>query len=473
MNSKTILSSIRVTLSKSAFVFISLILTQHIAFADLRYVRGKVLHFLRTPQAVENTLKEGLDYQWIEDGVLEIQDGKIASTGPWKQYEKKLKKGTKVDHYKNGVIVPGFIDSHVHFPQTTMIAAPGGDLFQWLTLYTFPFEKRLSDKTYADKTAEAFIHELLKNGTTSAMAFATIYPQAVDALFEAAEKRKMRLITGKVVGDRNLPDFLIETPDQAYQASKELIKKWHQKPGTRLLYSISPRFVPTTTEAMFEKMGALKKEFPDTHVHTHISETVRDVEWSKELSGRELYLDSYEKHGLIGKGTLLAHGVYLKDQEMKRMSETNTGVAFCPTSNLFLGSGLFNLQKAEAHGMRVGMGTDVGAGTSFSMLQTLNEAYKVLQLQKQDMTALKGLYLATLGSAQALGIDQFVGNFTPGKEADFVVLDFEGATPLMQRRMEFSRSLEERLFGLMILGDDRSVLATYIAGEIQYLAPKQ
>lgn len=454
------------------FIFVFVFFSQHTAFADLRYVRGKILHFLKTPNAEENTLKENLDYQWIEDGVLEIQAGKIASIGPWNEYEKKLRKDAKIDHFKKGLIVPGFIDSHVHFPQTTMIAAPGGDLFQWLTLYTFPFEKRLSDKSYADKTAEAFINELLKNGTTTAMAFATIYPQAIDALFEAAEKRKMRLITGKVVGDRNLPDFLIETPEQAYNASKELIKKWHQKAGTRLLYSISPRFVPTTTEAMFEKMGALKKEFPDTYVHTHISETVRDVEWTKDLSGRSSYLDSYEKHSLIGKGSLLAHGVYLTDQEMKRMGETDTGVAFCPTSNLFLGSGLFNLGKAESNGMRVGMGTDVGAGTSFSMLQTLNEAYKVLQLQKQNMTALKGFYLATLGSAKALGIEQYVGNFVPGKEADFVVLDFEGATPLMKNRMDFSKNLEEKLFGLMMLGDDRSVQATYVAGEVQYRAKK-
>jgi guanine deaminase len=426
-----------------------------------KFIRGKILHFL-------NNSNDELDYEYFADGLLEIANGHIARIDHWHHFQDQLSDLSQVKHYTDGLIMPGFIDAHMHLANLDALATPADELFSWLNNYIFPAEKRLSDPDYATKISEFFIQQMLHNGTTSAMVFNTIYSHAVDALFNAAEKRNMRLITGKTVGDRNLPDYLLELPEAAYIESKHLIQKWHKKPKTRLLYAITPRFVPTTTDALFEQLSQLKIEFPDLHVHTHISETVKDVEWTKTLTGLSSYLSTYEKYGLVTKGTLLAHGIYLTEDEMQRIAKANAGVAFCPTSNLFLGSGLFNLQKANACHMQVGLGSDLGAGTSFSLLQTLNEGYKTLRLQEQVLPALEGFYLSTLGSAKALGIDNYVGNLECGKEADFIVLDLLGATPLIKRRMSMATTLEEKLLILMMLGDERSICATYVAGKMQY-----
>ncbi|HLX53326.1 MAG TPA: guanine deaminase, partial [Aquella sp.] len=339
---------------------------------------------------------------------------------------------------------------------------------QWLNKYTFPFEKKLNNQKYAEDVASFFIDELLRNGTTTAMIFSTRYPVAVDAIFAAAEKKNMRIITGKVMADRNLPDYLIESPEHAYQETNSLIKKWHQKPGTRLLYAITFRFAPTTSEAMFEKLSQLKQDYPDAYMYTHISENQQETNWSNKLFNTKNYLAIYDRYHLLGEKTLLAHGVYLSKEELDRINVTNTAVSFCPTSNLFLGSGLFNLAKAEEAGVNVGLGTDVGGGTSFSLLQTLNEAYKILQLQNQNLSAFEGFYLATLGGAKALNLDDKLGNFATGKEADFVILNLDGATPLLKRRLSKAINLEEKLFILMTLGDDRSILSTYVDGKLVY-----
>lgn len=436
-----------------------------IALADTTYVRGKLLHFLDNP----DTSSKFKSHQFFDDGILIIKDGKISKIGNWQQLKKDIPRDAKVSWYKNGLILPGFIDTHVHYPQLDMIAAnSGGHLLQWLDKYTFPFEKKLSDKRYAQDVASFFLDELLRNGTTTAMIFATRYPVAVDALFAAAEKRNMRIITGKVMADRNLPDYLIESPDHAYQETNSLIKKWHQKPGSRLLYAITFRFAPTTSEKMFEKITQLKKDYPNVYIYTHISENQQETKWSNKLFATKNYLAIYDRYQLLGENTLLAHGVYLSKNELMRMQETNTSVSFCPTSNLFLGSGLFNLAKAEKAGVNVGLGTDVGAGTSFSLLQTLNEAYKVLQLQNQNFSAFEGFYLATLGGAKALNLDNKLGNFESGKEADFIVLNIKGSTPLLERRLSMATNLEDKLFVLMTLGDDRSIQATYINGKLVY-----
>jgi guanine deaminase len=432
-----------------------------LAMAETTYVRGGVLHFFSNP----NTTRTQESYQYIADGLLMADEGNIVKVGSWQQLQKELPRHAKVTHYKNGLILPGFIDTHIHYHQLDMIAATsGGDLLTWLNKYTFPFEKKFSNQQYAEETADFFLDELLRNGTTTAMVFATRYQGAVDALFAAAEKKHMRIITGKVVGDRNLPDFLMETSDSAYEETNILIKKWHQKPGTRLLYAITPRFAPTTSVAMFEKIRILKKENPGVYIYTHVSETLPETKWANELFDSKSYLAIYDKYELLGDKTLLAHGVYLTKNELERMHETKTSVAFCPTSNLFLGSGLFNLAKAEKAGVVVGLGTDVGAGTSFSLLQTLNEAYKVLQLQQQNLSAFSGFYLATLGGASALNLEDKLGNFKPGKEADFVVLNLQGATPLLKRRLAKALTLEDKLFVLMTLGDDRSIVGTYVNG---------
>lgn len=443
------------------FLIFSSIFTDKIACAEDLYVRGQILYFLSEPDQTKIVTDS---YRYLPDGLLIIKNGKVDSVGAWDKLKSIVPVNAQITQYKNGLIMPGFVDTHIHYPQLDMIAADsGGHLLQWLNSYTFPFERKFQNKQYAQDVANFFLDELLRNGTTTALIFTTVYPDAVNSLFTAAEQRHMRIITGEVLGDRNLPAFLIQSPKQAAQETVALIHKWHKKPGTRLLYAITFRFAPSTSPAMFKEIEMLKQQYPDVYVHTHIAENQQETLWSNQLFGTKHYLDIYDRYHLLSDKTLLAHGIYLSDIEEKRMHDTQTSVAFCPTSNLFLGSGLFNLARAQKNGVIVGLGTDVGAGTSFSMLQTLNDAYKVLQLQNQNFSAWEGFYLATLGGACALHLDDKIGNFLPGKEADFVVLNIAGATPLLQRRLSFATTLADKLFVLMTLGDDRSVIATHVA----------
>lgn len=443
------------------FIFLSII--SEMGFANELYIRGHVLHFLNDPYQSANS------YQYFDDGLLIVKDGKISEVGDFNKLHETLPANTKITYYKDGLILPGFIDTHIHYPQLDMIAAnSGGHLLQWLDSYTFPFERKFKDSQYANDVANFFMDELIRNGTTTAMVFTTIYPSAVNSLFEAAEKRHMRIIAGEVMGDRNLPSYLIQSLEQASDETIQLIKKWDNKPNTRLLYAITFRFAPTTSPVLFQKIEELKQKYPNVYVYTHIAENQQETKWSNQLFGTEHYLDIYDRYHLLGRKTLLAHGVYLSDNEEKRMQATGTSIAFCPTSNLFLGSGLFNLAKAEKNGVIVGLGTDVGAGTSFSMLQTLNDAYKVLELQNQNLSPFEGFYLVTLGGARALNIENKLGNFQPGKEADFVVLNLAGGTQLLKRRLSYAKTLGNKLFVLMTLGDDRSIMATYINGHLAY-----
>lgn len=443
------------------FLLIFILFTiNNVSLAENQYIRGAILHFLSNPNQTSTQ-----SYQYVEDGLLIVKDNKIAKIGRWNDLKNQIPSSSKVTHYQNGLILPGFIDSHIHYPQLDMIAAnSGGKLLQWLDTYTFPFEEKFKNKKYAADVANFFLDELLRNGTTTAMIFTTIYPDAIDSLFEAAKKRQMRIITGQVLGDQNLPPKLIQSPEQAIQQTEKLIHKWHNRPDARTLYAITPRFAPTTSDTLFKKIEKLKQKHPDIYIHTHISENAEETKWSNKLFDTDNYLDIYDRYHLLGSKTLLAHGVFLTETEEKRMHDTQTAVAFCPTSNLFLGSGLFNLNIAEKNGVPVGLGTDVGAGTSFSLLQTLNNAYKVSQMQNQTLSPMAGFYLATLGSATALNLQDKLGNFLPGKEADFVVLNIEGATPLLKRRLRYAKSLDDKLFVLMTLGDDRSIIATYVNG---------
>jgi guanine deaminase len=419
--------------------------------------RAAILHSLADPAVV------GVEqsYQYFEDGILLIENGKVAEVGAASDLLPKLA-GVEVEHYRDALITPGFIDTHIHYPQTGMIASYGEQLLDWLNTYTFPTERQFEDKAHASDVAAIFLKELLRNGTTTALVFGTVHPQSVDAFFEQADRLNLRMIAGKVLMDRNAPDYLTDTAENGYAESKALIERWHGK--GRLHYAVTPRFAPTSTPEQLELAGKLLGEYPDLYMHTHLSENRKEIEWVKELfPERKGYLDVYDHHKLIGPRAVFAHGVHLCDDECKRLAETGSAVAFCPTSNLFLGSGLFDLNKLEAHGVRVGLGTDVGAGTSFSQLQSLNEAYKVMQLQGKKLDPFKSLYLATLGGANALYLDDRLGNFLPDKDADFVVLDYN-ATPLMGYRMQQARSLEERLFALTMLGDDRTVKETFAAG---------
>jgi len=424
----------------------------------LKAYRAAILHNIADPAVV------GVEqsYEYFEDGLLVIDNGQVANVGHAADLLPTLK-GVEITEYRDALITPGFIDTHIHYPQTGMIASYGEQLLDWLNTYTFPTEQQFADKAHAADVAGIFLKELLRNGTTTALVFGTVHKQSVDAFFEAAEALNLRMIAGKVLMDRNAPDYLTDTPESGYADSKELIERWHGK--GRLHYAVTPRFAPTSTPEQLTLAGKLLGEYPDLYMHTHLSENRKEIEWVKALfPERKGYLDVYDHYKLIGARSVFAHGVHLCDDECKRLAETGSAVAFCPTSNLFLGSGLFDLNKLEQHGVRVGLGTDVGAGTSFSQLQSLNEAYKVMQLQGKKLDPFKSLYLATLGGANALYLDDKLGNFESGKDADFVVLDYN-ATPLISYRMQQAKTLDERLFALTMLGDDRAIKETFAAGQ--------
>lgn len=434
----------------------------------LKAIRGSFLDFIGDPfyETEENSVR------YVKDGLLVIEDGKIKAFGAYADLESEYGE-ISVTTYDERLIMPGFIDTHIHYPQTEMIAAYGEQLLEWLDQYVFPTEGKFQDKDYAEKVAEVFLDQLLSNGTTTALVFAAVFPQSVDAFFEAAERRHLCMIAGKVMMDRNAPDYLCDTADSSYQETKDLIQKWHKK--GRLRYAVTPRFAITSTDEQLQKAGKLLNEFPDVYMHTHISENVNEVAWVKELFPNcEGYLDAYDQAGLVKERCVFAHGVHLTDCEFQRLSEAGSAIAFCPTSNLFLGSGLFKIEQAKSaeYPVKVGLGTDVGAGTSFSLLQTANEAYKVAQLRQQKLSPFKALFLATLGGARALCLEDTLGNFEVGKEADFIVLD-PRATPLtaFRNQPDSPTSLSElgdRAFAMMMMGDDRTVQATYILGELAY-----
>lgn len=436
--------------------------------ASLKAFRGAFLDFVNDP--FYNSESESVRY--IPDGLMVLEDGKVKALGTYENLESHYP-DVPITTYPGMLITPGLIDTHTHYPQLEMIAASGEQLLAWLNQYTFPTEGKFQDKAYAQHVASLFLDELLRNGTTTALVFAAVYPQSVDAFFEEASRRNLRMIAGKVMMDRSAPGFLLDTPIAGYEESKQLIQRWHNQ--GRLGYAVTPRFAVTSSDAQLQLAGKLLQEFPDVYLHTHLSENIKEVELVAELFPTSKgYLDVYDQAGLVGDRSVFAHGVHLREDEFQRLSEAKSAIAFCPTSNLFLGSGLFNLDQAKSveHPVKVGLGTDVGAGTSFSLLQTANEAYKVAQLRGQKLSAFKALFLATLGGARALSLDDKIGNFDVGKEADFIVLDLR-ATPLLAFRNQAptATSLAELagpVFATLLLGDDRAIQATYILGELQW-----
>jgi len=428
-------------------------------------IRGPVLTYTGDP------FKRGLEHTMVyeSDAVVAMANGLITHFGPADRVLPQLPAGTEVKNYgQDSLISAGFIDSHVHFPQTPMIAAYGEQLLDWLKKYSFPTEQKYSDKEFARSVAKVFLQENLRNGITCGCVYCTVYPQSVDALFEEAEKLGMRLAAGKVMMDRNAPEKLLDTPKSGYDDSKALIKKWHNR--GRLLYTITPRFAPTSTREQLEASGALCKEHPECYMQTHVSENRGEVAWVKELfPERKGYLDVYDHYSLCRPRAVFGHGIHLTDEEMQVMHRTGSAIAHCPTSNFFLGSGYFNIQRAMQKGrpVRVGLGTDLGAGTSFSILATLNEAYKAAQLNSYALSASHAYYVATRGTAHAMYLEDKIGSIAPGMEADIIVLDMK-STPIIDYRMQFAKDFEEALFIQMTLGDDRAVQATYVAGELKY-----
>ena len=421
--------------------------------------RGALLHFLRDPG-------DGSDpsaFEYFADGLLVIASGRVVACGPATALLATLPATMPVTEHRDGLLIPGFIDSHMHYPQTDVIGSGGRQLLDWLNDYVFPTEARFADPAHAAATANVCLDEMLRNGTTTALVFGTVHRQSVDAFFEAAEQRRMRMICGKVLMDRNCPENLRDTAETGDRDSRALIQRWHGQ--GRLHYAITPRFAPTSSGPQLVRTGRLAAEFPDVYIHSHVAENAAEIAWVRELfPGARSYLDVYERFGLLRDRAIYAHCIHFDEADRRRMVSTGAAAAFCPTSNLFLGSGLFNLDASDSVGMRYALATDVGGGTSFSLLQTMGAAWQIAQLQQQRLHPLRAFYLATLGGARILGLDDRIGSFRSGREADFVVLDL-AATPLIERRCRLARTIGEKLMALMTLGDDRAVRETFILGQ--------
>ena len=424
----------------------------------LQVHRGEVLHFLSDPGADASPAS----FEHFRDGALVVRDGRIEAAGPADALLARLPAGTPITSHPDCILMPGFIDAHIHYPQVDVIASGGRELLDWLRDYTFPEEGRFADSAHAAAVAEFFLDELMRNGTTTALVFCTVHSASVDAFFHAAQRRGLRMIAGKVLMDRNCPEYLAEAADAGERATRELIERWDGR--DRLSYAITPRFAPTSSDEQLAGAGRLARAYPNTYIHSHLAENRNEIDWVRELFPQaRTYLDVYDRFGLVRDRAVYAHCLHMDADDRLRMAQAGAAAAFCPSSNLFLGSGLFDLAAADAARLRFALGTDVGGGTSFSMLRTMADAYKVAQLSGQRLAPLRAFYLATLGAARCLGLEGRIGQFIPGAEADFVALD-RRATALIARRTEGARSLADALLVLMTLGDERVVRATYVMG---------
>lgn len=420
-------------------------------------LRGRVLSFRRAPQGPQDLA--ALD--WHPDGAVLMRDGRIQAMGDFARVAPLAAGARHVDHRPH-LISAGFIDAHLHFPQGQIVAAWGEQLLDWLNTYTFPAETRFADQAHGARMATAFYDTLLRHGTTTASAFCSVHPVSVDAYFLEAAARNMRMLGGKVLMDRNAPEGLRDTPQSAYDDSAALIARWHGKGRAR--YAISPRFAITSTPQQMQAAQALAAAWPDCHIQTHLSENRDEIALTCSLYPQaDGYLDIYARHGLLGPRALLGHAIHLTDRERAVIAETGSHPVHCPTSNLFLGSGLFDGAALQRLGVTSGLATDIGAGMSWSMLRTAGAAYTIAQLQGHKLDPLTAFWWITRGNAEVLGLAEHIGTLEPGTEADVVVLD-SAATPEMALRMQAAGDLKDELFALTILGDDRAVVETYIAG---------
>jgi guanine deaminase len=426
-----------------------------------KVILGRTLSFLDDPADVG----EAKSHRFEEQGAVVVgPDGRIIWSGDRAELPDDSARLPKED-YGTAIVLPGFIDAHVHFPQHRMLAAPGVDLLDWLNRFTFQEEARYADRTHAAAAAEVFLDTLIAHGTTSASVFSSVHVEATDVLFSAARDRGMALVAGKTMMDRNAPEELRDEAEQSARDSEALIDRWH---GTdRLRYAVTPRFAITSTEAQLAACGSLVAAHPDVMLQTHLAESTAELEMVRRLfPWAKDYTEVYDRFGLLGSRSLFAHGIYLNERACARLHETGSVVVHCPTSNSFLGSGLFDIGHVDdrRRPIRLSVATDIGGGTSYSLLATLGEAYKVARLAGRRLGSLRAFYLATLGNARALGLGGEIGSLEPGQFADLVVLD-PCATPVLARRQELSESLADVLFSLMLLGDDRTVRATYVAGQ--------
>jgi guanine deaminase len=418
-------------------------------------LRGRAQKAQHAPEGIEDSAS----YLYLEDGAVGIEDGVVVSVGDFSQAQ--IAGAVVIDHRPN-LIMAGFIDLHLHYVQSHMMASYAGSLLEWLNTYTFVEEQKFSQQGHADAVAVDFYDALIRHGTTTAVAYCSSHPRSVDAYFAEAQRRNMLMIGGKVMMDRNAPEGLCDTAQSSYDDTKALIARWHNR--GRGLYAISPRFAITSTPEQMGMAQALVAEHPDCYVQTHLSENDAEISYSMELYPDALdYTGIYEGYGLLTPRTLLGHSIHLNHREVGAIAESGAVAVFCPTSNLFLGSGLFDRDRLLKHGVRIGLATDIGGGTSFSMLRTMDEGYKVLQLRGQRFNPLASFHLATRGNAEALGLEDTIGSVAPGRAADLVVLDAR-ATPTMRMRMGGAETLAEELFVLQTLGDDRAIAEVYVAG---------
>ncbi|WP_245214758.1 guanine deaminase [Pararoseomonas indoligenes] len=400
------------------------------------------------------------------DALVVMRGGKITGFGDHAAERPRHPDDLVVHHHPDGLILPGFVDAHVHYPQLEMAGSFGETLLDWLRRYTFPTEARFADPAHAARVAKTFLAALLRAGTTTALVYCTVHEHSADALFAEAERLGMRIAAGKVLMDRNAPAELLDGPDHGIPATQRLIDRWHGR--GRLLYAITPRFAPACSDEALCAAGRLWCDNPGTLVQTHLCETEAEIAWVRELfPAAASYLDVYRAAGLAGPGAVMGHAVHVTEGDLSGLRETGCGVAHCPSSNLFLGSGLFPAHAMAAAGVRVGLGSDVGAGTGLSTLRTLGDAYKVARLRGARLHPAQALWLATRGGAEAMRLEDRIGTLAPGMEADLVVLD-PAATPELALRTEGARDPADRLFALMALGDERAVRATYLAGRLAY-----
>ena len=427
------------------------------SLSPARIIRGRIVSFLDEPRLA------GADaLEIIEEGAVLVEDGRIAAVGETAAIRARAPTAI-IDDHSGKLVMPGFIDTHIHYPQTRVIASYGAQLLEWLQKYTFVEEQKLRDPADASIVARFFLDEMFRQGTTTAMVYCTVHPESVDAFFEESLRRDVRMIAGKVMMDRNAPAGLTDDPQRGYDESKALIARWSGR--GRLDYAVTPRFAVTSTEAQLEVSGALLRENPQAYMQTHLDENHAEIAFVKELfPWTKTYLEVYERYGLLGPRSVFGHCIHLEESEVAALAASRSVAAFCPTSNLFLGSGLFYMKRLWDRDVRVSLATDVGGGTSYSMLQTASEAYKVLQMRGLSWPAAQAFYQMTLGNARALGLQDRIGALGEGFEADMIVLDSR-ATPAMAHRMEsVAGDLAEELFVLMMMGDDRAISETYVAG---------
>jgi guanine deaminase len=425
---------------------------------SLRALRGDVLHCLRDP---------GLDgdaaaIEFLADAVLVLRDGIVDALGPATELLPTLGPDVVLDDWRGHLIVPGFVDAHAHFAQVDVVASHGTQLLEWLERYTFPEEEKFARRSHAEGAATFFLDELLRHGTTTASVFGTVHADATDAFFATAAQRGVRMLAGKCLMDRHAPATLCDTAESGARDSRELIERWHGY--ERLRYSLTPRFAVTSSDAQHESLRELARTYTTVHLQGHVAENRAEVAWVARLFPHDRsYLAVYDRYGLLRERAIYAHCIWLDAQDRARLAATGTAAAFCPTSNLFMGSGLFDLHAALEAGVRVGLATDIGGGTSYSMLRTLAAAYEVQQLLGVSLSPAYALYLATLGGARSLYLDPYIGNFAHGKEADIAVLD-PAPTPVLGRRTALRGDPLDRFFALAMLGDDRAIAATYVMG---------